>query len=70
MFVVCINTFEWTSLRRLKRMPKPDAAIMIAVTVVTIFTGLAVAIICGVIISALVLRGNMRVLPWQAWKRE
>lgn len=54
MFVVCINTFEWSSLRRLKRMPKPDAVIMIAVTVVTIYTDLAMAVICGVIISALV----------------
>jgi len=54
MFVVCINTFEWTSLRRLKRMPKPDAVIMVAVTLVTIYTDLAMAVICGVIISALV----------------
>lgn len=54
MFVVCINTFEWSSLRRLKRMPKPDAVIMIAVTVVTIYTDLAMAVIFGVIISALV----------------
>lgn len=54
MFVVCINTFEWSSLRRLKRMPKPDAVIMIAVTLVTIYTDLAMAVICGVIISALV----------------
>lgn len=54
MFVVCINTFEWSSLKRLKRMPKPDAVIMIAVTVVTIYTDLAMAVIFGVIISALV----------------
>ncbi|WP_158782852.1 SulP family inorganic anion transporter [Pantoea sp. BAV 3049] len=54
MFVVCINTFEWSSLSRLKRMPKPDAVIMIAVTVVTIYTDLAMAVIFGVIISALV----------------
>ena len=54
MFVVCINTFEWSSLRRLKRMPKPDAVIMIAVTIVTIYTDLAMAVIFGVIISALV----------------
>ncbi|PRD13868.1 SulP family inorganic anion transporter [Pantoea coffeiphila] len=54
MFVVCINTFEWSSIKRLKRMPKADAVIMIAVTLVTIFTDLAMAVICGVIISALV----------------
>ncbi|WP_034914328.1 MULTISPECIES: SulP family inorganic anion transporter [Erwinia] len=54
MFVVCINTFEWSSLRRLKRMPRADALIMIAVTVVTIYTDLAMAVIFGVIVSALV----------------
>ncbi|CAO96932.1 SulP family inorganic anion transporter [Erwinia tasmaniensis] len=54
MFVVCINTFEWSSLRRLKHMPKADAVVMVAVTLVTIFTDLALAVICGVIISALV----------------
>ncbi len=54
MFVVCINTFEWSSLRRIKRMPKADAVVMVAVTLVTIFTDLALAVICGVIISALV----------------
>lgn len=54
MFVVCINTFEWSSIRRLKRMPKPDAVIMVAVTIVTIYTDLAMAVIFGVIISALV----------------
>lgn len=54
MFVVCIRTFEWSSLSRLKHMPKSDAVIMIAVTLVTIFTDLAMAVIIGVIISALV----------------
>ncbi|CAK9885254.1 MAG: Bicarbonate transporter BicA [Candidatus Erwinia impunctatus] len=54
MFVVCINTFEWSSFKRLKRMPKADALIMIIVTLVTIFTDLAVAVIVGVIVSALV----------------
>ncbi|RWR03447.1 sulfate permease [[Pantoea] beijingensis] len=54
MFVVCIRTFEWSSIRRLKRMPKADAVIMIAVTLVTIYTDLAMAVIFGVIISALV----------------
>ncbi len=54
MLVVCYNTFEWSSLRRLRRMPKADALVMIAVTLITIFTDLAVAVISGVIISALV----------------
>ncbi|MBB1225383.1 STAS domain-containing protein, partial [Klebsiella pneumoniae] len=54
MLVVCYNTFEWSSLRRLRRMPKADALVMIVVTLITIFTDLAVAVISGVIISALV----------------
>jgi SulP family sulfate permease len=54
MLVVCYNTFEWSSLRRLRRMPKADALVMVIVTVITIFTDLAVAVISGVIISALV----------------
>lgn len=54
MLVVCYNTFEWSSLRRLKRMPKEDAFILLTVTVITVFADLAVAVISGVIISALV----------------
>jgi len=54
MLVVCYNTFEWSSFRRLRRMPKSDALVMVAVTLITIFTDLAVAVISGVIISALV----------------
>lgn len=54
MLVVCYNTFEWSSLRRFRRMPKADALVMVIVTVITIFTDLAVAVISGVIISALV----------------
>ncbi len=54
MFMVCINTFEWGSFSRLKRMPKADAVVLVAVTVITVFADLAVAVICGVILSALV----------------
>ncbi|KQN61786.1 MULTISPECIES: SulP family inorganic anion transporter [unclassified Erwinia] len=54
MFVVCINTFEWSTLKRIKRMPKADTVVMLTVTLITIFTDLAMAVICGVIISALV----------------
>ncbi|HFK7188035.1 SulP family inorganic anion transporter [Serratia odorifera] len=54
MLVVCYNTFEWSSLRRLKRMPKEDAFVLLTVTLITVFADLAVAVISGVIISALV----------------
>jgi len=54
MFMVSIGTFEWSSASHIKYMPKSDAIVMIAVTVITIFSDLAVAVISGVIISALV----------------
>ena len=54
MFMVSIATFEWASIDKLKRMPKEDAFVLIATTLITIFTDLAIAVISGVIISALV----------------
>jgi SulP family sulfate permease len=54
MFMVSIGTFEWSSFSHLRRMPRSDAFVMVAVTVITIFADLAVAVIAGVIISALV----------------
>lgn len=54
MFVVSEKTFEWGSLATLRRVPKSDAFVVIAVTVITVFTDLAIAVVTGVIISALV----------------
>jgi SulP family sulfate permease len=54
MFVVSIATFSWSSLGHFRRMPKEDIFVMVAVTIITIFADLAVAVIAGVIISALV----------------
>jgi len=54
MFMVSIGTFEWSSFSHLKTMPKSDAFIMVAVTIITILFDLAIAVIIGVIISALV----------------
>jgi len=54
MFMVSIGTFEFSSLKRIKHMPKADAFVLIVVTVITIFFDLAVAVIAGIIISALV----------------
>jgi SulP family sulfate permease len=54
MFMVSIGTFEWSSFSHLRRMPRSDAFVMVAVTIITIFADLAVAVIAGVIISALV----------------
>ena len=54
MFMVSISTFEWSSVSHLKFMPRSDAAVMLSTTVITIIFDLAIAVISGVIISALV----------------
>ena len=54
MFVVAIATFSWSSLGHFRRMPKEDIFVMVTVTIITIFADLAIAVIAGVIISALV----------------
>ena len=54
MFMVSIGTFEFSSLSRIKRMPKSDAFVLILVTLVTVKFDLAIAVIAGIIISALV----------------
>ena len=53
MFMVSIGTFEWSSFSRLNKMPPTDAFVMVAVTVITVVEDLAIAVIAGVIISAL-----------------
>ena len=54
MFMVVIGTFAWNSLKILFFVPKSDALVIILVTVVTVLEDLAVAVIVGVIFSALV----------------
>jgi len=54
MFMVSIGTFEFSSVKRLKHMPKADAFVLITVTIITVLEDLAVAVIAGIIISALV----------------
>ncbi|HIP81244.1 MAG TPA: SulP family inorganic anion transporter [Leucothrix mucor] len=55
MFMVVIGTFEWGSLRLLGKIPITDWFIIVAVTLITVFTdNLALAVITGVILSALV----------------
>ncbi len=55
MIMVSIGTFEWASLRTFNRMPKSDIFVMVAVTLITaLLHNLALAVIIGVIIAALV----------------
>ena len=62
MFMVVIGTFAWNSLKILFLVPKSDAIVIILVTAVTVATDLAVAVIVGVIFSALV-------FAWQSASR-
>jgi SulP family sulfate permease len=55
MIMVAVGTFEWASLKTFRRMPKSDILVMVLVTVVTVILhNLALAVLIGVIISALV----------------
>lgn len=55
MIMVAIGTFEWASLRTFTRFPKSDIFVMVVVTLVTVFLhNLALAVIIGVVIAALV----------------
>ncbi len=54
MFMVVIGTFAWSSLRIMHKIPKHDAFVIIAVSGITVAFDLAIAVVTGVIISALV----------------
>ncbi len=54
MFMVVIGTFEWGTLQMIRKIPREDLFVGVLVTVVTVFTDLAIAVIIGVIVSALV----------------
>jgi len=62
MMMVVLGTFEWSSFRIMKKIPKADAFVLILVSGVTVATDLAMAVIIGVIVSALV-------FAWQHAKR-
>ena len=53
MFIVVIATFEWASLRLWGKVPKADLMVVLTVTVVTVISDLAIAVVVGVIMSAL-----------------
>lgn len=54
MFVVAQKTFAWSSLQALRKIPRQDAITVIGVTVITVLTDLAIAVLCGVVFAALV----------------
>ena len=54
MFMVVIGTFAWSSFRIFNKIPKTDVFVLILVSSMTVFFDLAIAVISGVIVSALV----------------
>ena len=63
MIMVAVGTFEWASFKAIKRFPKSDIFVMVVVTLITVFLhNLALAVLIGVIISALV-------FAWESAKR-
>ncbi len=54
MFMVVLGTFEWSSLRLIGKIPATDMFIVVLVSGVTVVFDLAIAVIVGVIVSALV----------------
>ncbi len=58
MMMVVIGTFAWRSITILQKIPMTDAIVMVLVTVVTVLTDLAIAVVVGVIVSALAYAWN------------
>ena len=54
MFMVVIGTFAWSSFRIINKIPVADFVVLILVSIVTVFFDLAIAVVSGVIVSALV----------------
>ena len=58
MFMVVIGTFAWNSILTMLKVPRSDALVVIVVTVITVLEDLAIAVVAGVIMSALVYAWN------------
>ncbi|WP_170362525.1 SulP family inorganic anion transporter [Ruegeria arenilitoris] len=58
MFMVVIGTFAWNSFKIMRKVPLTDAFVIVLVTVVTVMEDLAVAVVVGVIVSALAYAWN------------
>jgi SulP family sulfate permease len=54
MFVVVIATFEWSSFNTIGKVPFSDVLVIVVVTAITVWQDLAIAVFCGVVLSALV----------------
>lgn len=62
MFMVVIGTFAWNTFKIIHKIPRIDAVVLALVTGVTVYSDLAIAVVVGVIVSALA-------YAWNASKR-
>jgi SulP family sulfate permease len=62
MFMVVIGTFAWSSFRILNKIPMSDAIVLITVSALTVIFDLALAVLAGIVLSALV-------FAWESAKR-
>lgn len=72
MFMVVISTFEWLSFKIIHKIPKSDGFVIILVTVVTVFSDLAVAVGLGIVASSLIFawkKGNNIVIEYAENKK-
>ena len=53
IFMVVVGTFAWQSIVILRRIPLTDALVILLVTAVTVISDLAIAVVVGVVVSAL-----------------
>ena len=60
--ISCIGTFDWATFTFIKKIPLHDAIIIVAVTLITVLTNLAIAVIVGVILASVV-------FAWQTAKK-
>jgi SulP family sulfate permease len=58
MFMVVIGTFAWSSFRVINKIPLSDFLVIIAVSAITVWKDLAIAVAVGVVMSALVFAWN------------
>lgn len=60
MIMVSIGTFDWQSLRELRRIPKADSIVMITTVTIVVYThDLAQGVFAGVVMSALIFGWKM-----------
>jgi len=54
MFMVVIGTFAWSTFKIINKIPLTDVVVIVVVTIITVLADLAIAVLVGIVISALV----------------